>query len=121
MNNVVKMIWYFRMAQSHCCFNKDLVLYAWRDGIHTPTYAQLQALLSETPPKYRSNGLIPGQLPKTIEACFIPSISPFQCTISTKSLNFLLSSWEAWVQSLEGLKGIAKASCKEGNFHVCNQ
>ena len=68
MHRVVKMIGYFRTAQSHCFFNKDLVLYVGRDGIHTPTYAQLQALLSETPPKYRSNGLIPGQLPKTIEA-----------------------------------------------------
>jgi len=92
MNSLVKMIGYFGMAQSHCCFNKDLVLYAGRDGIHTPTYAQLHALLSETPPKYRSNGLIPGQLPKTIEACFTPSTSPFQHTMSIKSSNSLLGS-----------------------------
>lgn len=121
MNSVVNMIGYFRMAQSHSFFNKDLGLYAWRDGIHTPTYAQLQALLSETPPKYRSNGLIPGQLPKTIEACFTPSTSPFQRTMSIESSNFPLGSWEARVQSSEGLKGVAKASCKESNFHVHNQ
>lgn len=72
------------MAQSHCFFNKGLVLYAGRNGIHTPTYAQLQALLSETPPKYRSNGLIPGQLPKTIEAYFPPFTPPFQPTVSTE-------------------------------------
>lgn len=67
MNGVVKMIGYFRIAQSHCFFNKALVLYVGRDGIHTPTYAQLQALLSETPPKFRCSGLSPGQFPKTIE------------------------------------------------------
>lgn len=98
MNRVVKMIGYFRTTQSHCLFNKDLVLYAGRDGIHTLTHAQLQALLSETPPKYRSNGLIPGQFPKTIEAWFTPSTFPFQHTMSIESSSFLLSSQEVWVQ-----------------------
>lgn len=114
MNSVVKMIGYFRTAQSHCCFNKDLGLCAGRDGIHTPTYAQLQALLSETPPKYRSNGLIPGQRPKTVETYFTPSTTPFQHAMSIQSLNFLPGSWGARVQSLEGLKGVKSEGFLQG-------
>lgn len=116
MNRVVKMIGYFRTTRSHCFFNKVLVLYVGRDGIHTPTYAQLQALLSETPPKFRSNGLSPGQPPKTIEACSTPSHPPPNVprASSHQTLCSVEERTSARFGSLEG----AKSSCKEGNCHM---
>lgn len=113
MNGVVKMIGYFRIAQSHCFFNKALVLYVGRDGIHTPTYAQLQALLSETPPKFRCSGLSPGQFPKTIEACSTPSTSPSQCTMSIEPSSPLLSSGKNHCR-LWGLGRCSKAFLQAG-------